>query len=56
MRFLLPLLACLALAVVLGLGMGRDPRALPSALVHQPAPAIGLPLLHAPQQRLDTAQ
>lgn len=55
MRFLLPLLVFLALAVVLGLGMRRDPRALPSALVDQPAPAIGLPLLHDPQQRLDTA-
>ena len=56
MRFLLPLLAFLALAVVLGLGMRHDPRALPSALVDQPAPAINLPLLHAPQQRLDTAR
>jgi cytochrome c biogenesis protein CcmG/thiol:disulfide interchange protein DsbE len=55
MRFLMPLLAFLALAVVLGLGMRRDPRALPSALVDRPAPAIGLPLLHDPQQRLDTA-
>lgn len=56
MRYLLPLLAFLALAVALGLGLQRDPRALPSALIDQPAPAIDRPLLHHAQRRLDTAQ
>lgn len=56
MRFLLPLLAFLGLAVVLGLGLQRDPRALPSALLEQLAPAIKLPLLDAPQTQFDMAQ
>ncbi|RZJ09667.1 MAG: DsbE family thiol:disulfide interchange protein [Rubrivivax sp.] len=56
MRYLLPLLAFLALAVALGLGLQRDPRALPSALLDRPAPAIDRPLLHDPGRRLDTAQ
>mgnify|MGYP006880146249 CR=1 FL=1 len=33
MRYILPLVAFLVLAVVLGLGLQRDPRALPSALL-----------------------
>ena len=52
MRFVLPLAIFLALAVLLGLGLQRDPRALPSALLEQPAPAIDRPLLEDPQQRL----
>lgn len=56
MRFILPLLAFLALAAVLALGLQRDPRALPSALLDRPAPDIRLPLLDAPQQNFDMAQ
>lgn len=52
MRFVLPLAVFLALAVMLGLGLKRDPRDLPSALLEQPAPAIDRPLLEDPQQRL----
>jgi cytochrome c biogenesis protein CcmG/thiol:disulfide interchange protein DsbE len=44
-RFLLPLGVFLALAIALAAGMGRDPRALPSPLLGQPAPAFELPLL-----------
>ena len=53
MRFVLPLAIFLGLAVMLGLGLPRDPRALPSALLEQPAPAIALPLLEDPLQRLE---
>lgn len=56
MRYLLPLLAFLALAVALGLGLRRDPRALPSALIDHAAPAIDRPLLHDATRRLDIAQ
>ena len=52
MRFVLPLAIFLGLAVMLGLGLQRDPRALPSALLEQPAPAIDRPLLEDPQQIL----
>lgn len=53
MRFILPLAIFLGLAVMLGLGLQRDPRALPSALLERPAPAIHLPLLEDPQQHLE---
>ena len=53
MRFVLPLAIFLGLAVMLGLGLQRDPRALPSALLEQPAPAIALPLLEDSSQRLE---
>lgn len=56
MKFLLPLLAFLGLAVVLGLGLQRDPRALPSALLDRPAPVIDQPLLADPARHFDTAQ
>lgn len=56
MRYLLPLLVFIGLAAALALGLQRDPRALPSALIDQPAPAIDRPLLHDPARRLDTAQ
>ncbi len=56
MRFILPLAAFLVLAVVLGLGLQRDPRALPSALLERPAPTINLPLLDDAQRRFDTVQ
>lgn len=46
MRFVLPFVAFLALAGMLALGLNRDPRVLPSALIDRPAPAIDRPLLH----------
>lgn len=45
MRFALPLAIFLALAVMLGLGLQRNPRDVPSALLEQVAPAINRPLL-----------
>lgn len=52
MRFKLPFAIFMALAVLLGFGLTRDPKVLPSALIDKPAPAIGLPLLHAPGEKL----
>jgi cytochrome c biogenesis protein CcmG/thiol:disulfide interchange protein DsbE len=52
MRFLLPFAMFIAMAIVLALGLARDPKLLPSALIEQAAPAIDLPLLHDPQRRL----
>lgn len=46
-RLLLPLLLLVALLGLLGRGLGRDPRALPSALVGREAPAFELPRLEA---------
>ncbi len=53
MRFILPLALFLGLAVMLGLGLQRDPRALETALLNQPAPPIQRPLLEDPQQQFD---
>lgn len=55
MKLAAPLIAFLALAVVLMLGLQRDPRALPSALIDQPLPVIDGPLLQDPGRRFDSA-
>ena len=48
MRFVIPLAVFLGLAVMLGLGLQRDPRALESALLQQPVPVFDLPVLQGP--------
>ena len=53
LRYLVPLAAFLAMAVFLAMGLSRDPPAVPSAMIDKPAPAIGLPLLHTPGERLE---
>jgi cytochrome c biogenesis protein CcmG, thiol:disulfide interchange protein DsbE len=45
-RFALPLGAFLALAILLGVGLGLNPREVPSPLVGKTAPAFELPQLH----------
>lgn len=52
MRFAIPFALFLALVLLLGSGLRRDPQVLPSALIDRPAPAIDRPLLHAPQRQL----
>lgn len=52
MRFMLPLAVFLGLAVMLGMGLQRDPRALESALLDQPVPIFDLPLLDDQGARL----
>ncbi|AVJ27464.1 DsbE family thiol:disulfide interchange protein [Achromobacter spanius] len=53
LRYLLPLAVFLAMAVFLAKGLSRDPRAVPSAMIDKPAPAIGLPDLLEPGKTLD---
>jgi cytochrome c biogenesis protein CcmG/thiol:disulfide interchange protein DsbE len=50
MRFLLPVVALVALLVLLALGLGMDPREVPSPLIGKPAPAFDLPVLNADQR------
>ena len=50
-RFLLPLAAFLVLAVLLFVGLGLNPREVPSPLVGKSAPHFELPQLHRPDQR-----
>ncbi|MGE3297340.1 MAG: DsbE family thiol:disulfide interchange protein [Porticoccaceae bacterium] len=44
-KLFVPLFIFVALAALLYLGLGRDPRELPSALVDRPVPAFALPSL-----------
>ncbi len=57
MRFILPLVVFLTLAVLLfaGLYSGRDPHLVPSPLIDKPAPAFSLPQLHEPAKQFSPA-
>ena len=50
--FLIPLAAFLALAVVLAVGLKRDPREVPSPLIGKPAPTFALPRLDDPAKTI----
>ena len=52
LKFLLPLLLFVGLALILAAGLKRDPKEVPSPLIGKPAPAFDLPQLAAPDQRL----
>lgn len=56
LRFAWPLLVFLGLVLVLALGLRRDPRALPSALLDRPVPAFELPVLGDGAGRLSANQ
>lgn len=51
-RFTLPLATFIGLAIFLWIGLGLDPRDLPSTRIDKPAPAFDLANLHAPDQRV----
>lgn len=55
-RFLLPLAAFLVLAVFLGVGLGLNPREVPSPLVGKPAPHFELPQLHRASESFSTVE
>jgi cytochrome c biogenesis protein CcmG, thiol:disulfide interchange protein DsbE len=50
MRFILPFIIFVVLAVFLFVGLTLDPREVPSPLVGKPAPAFTLPQLQAPSK------
>ncbi|MBI4207046.1 MAG: DsbE family thiol:disulfide interchange protein [Betaproteobacteria bacterium] len=50
LRFGLPLGVFLALVVLLAIGLGLNPREVPSPLINKAAPAFELPQLHAPER------
>jgi len=54
-RFLIPLVVFVVLVAFLWIGLGRDPREVPSPLVGKPAPAFPLPQLHAPEKSFSAA-
>jgi cytochrome c biogenesis protein CcmG/thiol:disulfide interchange protein DsbE len=51
MRFILPFVIFIVLAVFLFRGLSLDPREVPSPLIGKPAPAFSLPQLHAPAKQ-----
>lgn len=54
-KALIPLIIFVALAVLLGWGMRRDPRLIPSPLIDKPAPEFALPVLHQPDTQMTLA-
>lgn len=51
-RFLWPLALFLLLVGFLAVGLGLNPREVPSPLIDKPAPAFALPNLHAPETKI----
>lgn len=51
-RYLIPLAIFVGLAALLYLGLGMDPRRVPSPLIGKPAPAFSLPTLAAADTRV----
>lgn len=45
-RYLIPLAVFVVLVIFLAIGLGHDPREVPSPLINKPAPAFQLPQLH----------
>lgn len=56
MKFFLPLVLFIGLVVFLAIGLGRNPREIPSPLVNKPAPAFVLPVLSDPQRNFSTEE
>jgi len=54
MRFILPFVVFIVLAVFLFRGLSLDPREVPSPLVGKPAPVFNLPQLHAPTKQFSS--
>lgn len=52
LAFLIPLVALIALAVVLAVGLNRDPREVPSPLIGKPAPGFSLTRLDDPNRSI----
>jgi cytochrome c biogenesis protein CcmG/thiol:disulfide interchange protein DsbE len=50
MRYAIPLILFLALVAFLAIGLGRDPREVPSPLINKPAPAFRLVQLKDPSR------
>lgn len=51
MRYILPFVAFVVIAVFLFIGLNLNPREVPSPLIDKPAPAFTLPQLHEPEKQ-----
>jgi cytochrome c biogenesis protein CcmG, thiol:disulfide interchange protein DsbE len=56
MRFILPFVIFIILAVFLFVGLNLNPREVPSPLIGKPAPAFMLPQLHAPDKQFSPSE
>ena len=52
LRFIVPFVLFVGLAVLLSSGLGKDTRLVPSPLIDKPAPAYDLPSLRDPSARI----
>jgi cytochrome c biogenesis protein CcmG/thiol:disulfide interchange protein DsbE len=55
-RYAIPIIIFVVLVVVLGLGLGHDPRYVPSPFIGKPAPHLNLTTLDFPDQRVTRKQ
>jgi len=55
-RYLIPLAIFITLVVFLAIGLGHDPREVPSPLINRPAPAFQLPQLKEPTKTFAAEQ
>jgi cytochrome c biogenesis protein CcmG, thiol:disulfide interchange protein DsbE len=55
-RYLLPLIVFLVLVGFFAIGLGLNPREVPSPLIGKPAPAFTLPVLSAPDKKLSAEE
>jgi cytochrome c biogenesis protein CcmG/thiol:disulfide interchange protein DsbE len=56
MRYLIPLVLFLALVAFLAIGLGRDPREVPSPLINKPAPTFRLVQLKDPSRSFSSEE
>ena len=56
LKYLIPLGLFLVLVVFLAIGLGRDPREVPSPLINKAAPAFTLPQLRAPDKTFSSEE
>lgn len=54
MRFIIPFIAFMAVAVFLYIGLNLNPNEVPSPLIGKPAPAFTLPQLHEPSKQFSS--
>lgn len=55
-RYVIPLGIFVVLVAFLAIGLGRDPRKVPSPLIDKPAPEFQLPQLHDPSRTFSAAE
>ena len=55
-KYIIPLVIFVVLVVFLAIGLGRDPREVPSPLINKAAPAFELPQLANPSQKFSSQQ